>query len=207
MTERYDDTCLPQDLRRLGELRQLRSHRDLTHRGGGSVQQSFDEVGIGVAKKVGIVGSAVLAGEERALEVDSQNRGVAPALSRRDTNLGNENAWRSRDQREQLTSNAVLAVQPPRRTNGLGAFAVRDAGTAVVVDVDQPWGKDVARAVDDIVPSRRAVVRMYLGGYAREEIATLMGWSEAKTRNLLYRGLADLRERLVTMGVTWKTTA
>jgi hypothetical protein len=33
-----------------------------------------------------------------------------------------------------------------------------------------------------------------------------MGWSEAKTRNLLHRGLADLRERLAEMGITWKTT-
>jgi RNA polymerase sigma-70 factor (ECF subfamily) len=40
---------------------------------------------------------------------------------------------------------------------------------------------------------RRPVVRMHLAGYSREEIATLLGWTEAKTRNLLYRGLADLR--------------
>lgn len=40
---------------------------------------------------------------------------------------------------------------------------------------------------------RRPVVRMYLAGYSREEIADLLGWTEAKTRNLLYRGLANLR--------------
>jgi hypothetical protein len=34
---------------------------------------------------------------------------------------------------------------------------------------------------------------MYLSGYDREEIADLLGWPEAKTSNLLYRGLADLR--------------
>jgi hypothetical protein len=28
-----------------------------------------------------------------------------------------------------------------------------------------------------------------------------MGWTEPKTRNLLYRGLADLRERLTSMGI------
>ena len=37
-----------------------------------------------------------------------------------------------------------------------------------------------------------------------EEIAELMGWTEGKTRNLLYRGLADLRERLTEMGVGWE---
>lgn len=60
----------------------------------------------------------------------------------------------------------------------------------------------ILAAVDLLHPTRRPVVRMYLSGYEREEIAELMGWSEAKTRNLLYRGLADLRARLVEMGIT-----
>jgi RNA polymerase sigma-70 factor (ECF subfamily) len=63
----------------------------------------------------------------------------------------------------------------------------------------------VARAIDEIPASRRPAVRMHLAGYPREEIATLMGWTEAKTRNLLYRGLADLRERLTAQGIGWDT--
>ena len=63
----------------------------------------------------------------------------------------------------------------------------------------------VARAIDDIPSSRRPAVRMHLAGYPREEIARLMGWTEAKTRNLLYRGLADLRERLTVEGIGWDT--
>lgn len=59
----------------------------------------------------------------------------------------------------------------------------------------------VAAAVETIPASRRPVVRMYLAGYPREEIATLLGWSEAKARNLLYRGLADLRARLKAEGI------
>lgn len=60
----------------------------------------------------------------------------------------------------------------------------------------------LARALEGLVTSRQGVVRMHLAGYPREEIADLMGWSEAKTRNLLYRGLEDLRERLTAMGIT-----
>lgn len=60
----------------------------------------------------------------------------------------------------------------------------------------------IAAAVETIPASRRPVVRMHLHGYSREEIADLMGWSEAKTRNLLYRGLADLRERLTAAGIS-----
>jgi RNA polymerase sigma factor (sigma-70 family) len=66
-------------------------------------------------------------------------------------------------------------------------------------------GGDLAAALDralsEMVSSRRGVVRMHLAGYPREEIADLMGWSEAKTRNLLYRGLDDLRRQLTTMGI------
>jgi RNA polymerase sigma-70 factor (ECF subfamily) len=63
--------------------------------------------------------------------------------------------------------------------------------------------EQVERAIGTIQPSRRAVVRMHLLGHPREEIAGVMGWTEAKTRNLLYRGLAELRERLQAEGVRW----
>ena len=59
----------------------------------------------------------------------------------------------------------------------------------------------VAQAIEAIPESRRAVVRMYLAGYAREEIAALLAWSEPKTRNLLYRGLDDLRRTLTARGI------
>lgn len=65
--------------------------------------------------------------------------------------------------------------------------------------------EQVSRAIETIPASRRPVVRMYLAGYPREEIAALMGWTEGKTRNLRYRGLADLRDRLTCMGVGWET--
>ena len=58
----------------------------------------------------------------------------------------------------------------------------------------------VAQSVELLVESRRAVVRMYLAGFDRDEIQQVLGWSEAKTRNLLYRGLADLRTTLESRG-------
>jgi RNA polymerase sigma-70 factor (ECF subfamily) len=61
--------------------------------------------------------------------------------------------------------------------------------------------EQVERALGTIPRSREAVVRMYLAGYGSGEIAELMGWSEAKARNLVYRGLADLRARLASAGV------
>lgn len=56
--------------------------------------------------------------------------------------------------------------------------------------------ENLERAAASLVRPRRVVVRMHLRGYHRHEIAEILGWSEAKTRNLLYRGLADVRARL-----------
>ena len=83
-------------------------------------------------------------------------------------------------------------------------FATADSGPEQTVEASELTAQ-VARAIETIPASRRPVVRMYLVGYPRDEIARLLGWSEAKTRNLLYRGLADLRERLTSMGIAWET--
>jgi RNA polymerase sigma factor (sigma-70 family) len=86
------------------------------------------------------------------------------------------------------------------------------AGAAIAERGPSPHGElegselaeQVAAAIETIPASRRPVVRMHLAGYPREEIADLMGWTEGKTRNLLYRGLADLRDRLTELGVGWE---
>ena len=57
------------------------------------------------------------------------------------------------------------------------------------------------QAVDELPAARQAVVRLHLQGYHRDEIAGLLGWTEAKTRNLLYRGLDDLRALLAKRGI------
>ncbi len=61
--------------------------------------------------------------------------------------------------------------------------------------------EQVGHAVDELMDSRRPVVRMYLKGYNTQETADLMGWTEAKARNLLYRGLSDLRGKLGELGI------
>lgn len=58
----------------------------------------------------------------------------------------------------------------------------------------------IAHAVDDLPEPRDVVVRLHLSGYHRTEIAELLGWTEPKVRNLLYRGLEDLRATLLASG-------
>jgi RNA polymerase sigma-70 factor (ECF subfamily) len=85
------------------------------------------------------------------------------------------------------------------RPSGIGALG-ESAGADQMVE-ERELQEQVGRALERLVASRRSVVRMYLSGYGREEIADLLGWTEPKTRNLLYRGLADLREELRAMGI------
>jgi RNA polymerase sigma factor (sigma-70 family) len=83
---------------------------------------------------------------------------------------------------------------------GTPTLATLKAGPAELLDQSE-LARRVALAVDGLAPPRRAAVRMYLDGYRREEIAQLLRWSDAKTRNLLYRGLADLRATLIAQGI------
>jgi RNA polymerase sigma-70 factor, ECF subfamily len=91
----------------------------------------------------------------------------------------------------------MLSIDEPGMMVATTANPERDLESSELV-------AQVARAIDSIPLSRRAVVRMYLAGHPREEIADLLGWSEAKTRNLLYRGLGDLRARLTEQGIGWE---
>ena len=61
-------------------------------------------------------------------------------------------------------------------------------------------------AIDTLSMDRRVAVRFHLSGYDREDIARMLGWTEARTRNLLYRGLDDLRRRLTDMGISPRRT-
>ena len=90
---------------------------------------------------------------------------------------------------------------PVRVSRVTGEAILGEAPSPEVLMDGAELAERIGEAVGSLPDSRRSVVRMYLAGYGREEIADLLGWTEAKTRNLLYRGLADLRERLTSMGI------
>jgi RNA polymerase sigma factor (sigma-70 family) len=132
--------------------------------------------------------------------------------------------WRAQGETEQIRRapasyvyrtavSAALDLMRRRRAHrGDQTVSLEDSGPSLPAKRDPQRDLEyselsglVARAIDEIPASRRPVVRMHLAGHPREEIATLLGWSEAKTRNLLYRGMNDLRERLTAMGVGWET--
>jgi len=62
----------------------------------------------------------------------------------------------------------------------------------------------VRTALAGLPDNRRRAVGLYLEGMTSQEIATLLGWSEPKARNLLYRGLSDLRAQLRAEGIDYE---
>ena len=75
---------------------------------------------------------------------------------------------------------------------------------------ENPPPRDVYRglvggAADSLLESRRKVVKLFLMDLTIEEISSTLKWSKDKTRNLLYRGLSDLRNTLKERGVEYES--
>jgi RNA polymerase sigma-70 factor (ECF subfamily) len=126
------------------------------------------------------------------------------------------------------------ALDDPQRLEGIsGSYVYRTAtsaavdlirrrrrgGTQVQLDTNLPdtnpsnpisqqeaqeAGEEISSALERLGARRRPVVRMYLAGYGHKEIADILGWSQGSTRNLLYRGMADLRGDLSGRLEMWK---
>ncbi len=60
----------------------------------------------------------------------------------------------------------------------------------------------IAECMDGLNDDRRAAVAAYLQGHSVPETGRLAGWSTKRAENLVYRGLAQLRECLRGKGVT-----
>ena len=54
----------------------------------------------------------------------------------------------------------------------------------------------------DAKRERRLAVTLYLQGHSVPEAARILGWDAKRTENLIYRGLADLRQCLMKRGHT-----
>ncbi|MFO7980115.1 MAG: sigma-70 family RNA polymerase sigma factor [Candidatus Aminicenantes bacterium] len=71
-------------------------------------------------------------------------------------------------------------------------------------DPNNSLKKNIHNAVEGLIESRKKVVKLYLLDLTIEEISILFNWTEDKTRNLLYRGLSDLKNELKENGVHYE---
>jgi RNA polymerase sigma-70 factor (ECF subfamily) len=82
-----------------------------------------------------------------------------------------------------------------------------------LADTGLPLDRSVERAVlldriEEVLRSlpadRQQLLRLHFQGFTTQEIADVHGWTEAKTRNLVYRTLGDLRDRLREQGIRYE---
>lgn len=59
----------------------------------------------------------------------------------------------------------------------------------------------LAAALGALQPERARAVKAHLAGFSVEELMQLRGWSYQRARNLIARGMADLREQLRSRGM------
>jgi len=81
-----------------------------------------------------------------------------------------------------------LAAGPP----GGGPFAAM---------VGRERREQIDAALQALAPERRRAVTAHLSGFAVDEIMKLHGWTYQRARNLIARGIADLRGALRARGI------
>jgi RNA polymerase sigma factor (sigma-70 family) len=65
------------------------------------------------------------------------------------------------------------------------------------------WVRKIDRAMTRLAENRRRAVGLHLRGLTTREIGSRLGWSEPKARNLVHRGLRDLRRHLRADGIDY----
>ena len=62
-------------------------------------------------------------------------------------------------------------------------------------------GQGIRDCLARLKNERRMAVTLYLQGHSVPEASRILEWSTKRTENLVYRGLADLRECLLSKGL------
>jgi DNA-directed RNA polymerase specialized sigma24 family protein len=65
------------------------------------------------------------------------------------------------------------------------------------------WIGKIDAALLELQENRRLAVQLHLQDLTTKQIGEILGWTEPKARNLLYRGLKDLRKALRNMGIEY----
>lgn len=58
-------------------------------------------------------------------------------------------------------------------------------------------GKQINDAIETLSENRKQVLRLYVRGMSVDEIGAFFGWDKVKVRHFLYRGIDDLRRKIM----------
>ncbi len=99
----------------------------------------------------------------------------------------------------------VRAVRRERARSGIAA-AHEFEPTRLPADPEQlvvsrERREALRAALASLAPDRARAVRAHLGGWSVQELMEMTGWPYQRARNLIARGMADLRAALIARGV------
>lgn len=93
----------------------------------------------------------------------------------------------------------ITRAEEPTNPVAIDPVAADPSPEGVVADAQT--GALIVECLNQLMENRRLAVKLYLQGFNYREVADLLEWSEAKARNLVSRGMRDLREHLQAHGV------
>lgn len=132
----------------------------------------------------------------KALERETEIRGAASYLERVAMTAAIDAVRRMRARREEPLEMPVDEEEEPQPT--LPDRAASPERRAELAETGRRIGGALALLSED----RRIAVEMHLQGFEVDEIARTLDWTRGRARNLVYRGLSDLRAELRTQGIS-----
>lgn len=95
----------------------------------------------------------------------------------------------------------VLKRELSRETASEGAPEARGGESPFQSLAIKEQAAQVESCVGALAPERQRAVRAHLQGFDVREIMTMHGWPYQKARNLIARGMAELRDALMERGI------
>ncbi|MFO7865833.1 MAG: RNA polymerase sigma factor [Candidatus Aminicenantes bacterium] len=101
-----------------------------------------------------------------------------------------------------VNSTVIDFIRKKRREEGM----IKNEKQKKISEIKKPYFENeidteefnqiIDQKLNSLIDSRRKVVKLFLLNMTIDEISIFFNWSQNKTRNLLYRGLADLKKSL-----------
>jgi RNA polymerase sigma-70 factor, ECF subfamily len=135
-----------------------------------------------------------LTSEKEIINVESYTYRIALSVT---INAIRKLKSRREEQLELLESDAEGTGPPSLRATAPDASPEQQAERRELIE-------RVHRALEQLADDRRLAVGLHLRGMTPSEIGELLQWSEARARNLAYRGLSDLRKQLRHEGIEYE---
>ncbi len=130
----------------------------------------------------------------RALERETEVRNPASYLYRIVANVTTDAIRAARRKGE-------VALEDPKGEPVSSANKASDQPSPLRVAESVDIAIAIAESLEKLHPNRRRAVALHLDGFTNVDISAMLGWSEAKVRNLVWRGANDLRTHLRKAGI------